>query len=78
MIQKVTFDVKRLDKSRFFEGKPRKDGTVPLYCELTLMSHRDGPDEYGNAGFTFQGVSKEERLNGVKMPTIGNYKEIAR
>lgn len=64
-MQIVTFDVLKLDNSKFFKGKKGE-----LYCTLVLT---DKPGEYSD-GFCRQGVSKEERQAGVKMPICGNYK----
>ena len=63
----VKVDVTKLDKSRFFVGKK---GT---YCDLVLIETPD--DQYGNDYLVKQGVSREERQSGVKMPIIGNAKD---
>lgn len=71
-IRELTIDVRRLDKAHFFEGKPRKDGSVPLYCTLAVFANKDGVDQYGQDAFVVQGVSKAAREAGQKGPTVGN------
>ena len=68
-ILRLKIDVTKIDKSHLFKGEK---GT---YLDVTLMEN-DQVDEYGNAGFVFQSVSKEAREAGVKGPIIGNYKTI--
>ena len=68
-ILRLKIDVTKIDKSHLFKGER---GT---YLDLTLMEN-DQVDEYGNAGFVSQSVSKEAREAGVKGPIIGNYKTI--
>jgi hypothetical protein len=63
----VSFDVKKLDKARFFQGKKG------LYCELVLIETPGG--EYGDY-MVKQGVTKEERAARVDMPILGNGKII--
>jgi hypothetical protein len=65
----LKLNMDKLDAERFFHGKS-------TYCDLVLYDHKDGKDEYGNDGVVRQSVSKEERLSGVKMPIVGNYKKI--
>lgn len=64
----LKINVKKLDKNYFYVGDK---GT---YCELILMENRDGEDQYGNSHFVCQGVSKEDRENGIKGPIVGNAK----
>lgn len=63
----VKINVTKIEKARLFKGAK---GT---YLDLVLI---DKPDEYGNDGFVVQGISKEDRDKGVKMPIIGSWKRI--
>jgi hypothetical protein len=73
----VRIDVTLLDKSKFYHStKPAKDGHLPIYCDIVLFENREGVDQYGNLGFASQSISKQDRENGVKMPILGNWKEI--
>lgn len=73
----VSIDVTQLDEARFVPGKKvNKKGVVPQYANVMLMLRKDGPDEYGNAYFIKQGVTKEEREAKLEMPIIGNAKII--
>jgi hypothetical protein len=63
----VSFDVKKLDKARFFQGKKG------LYCELVLIETPGG--EYGDY-MVKQGVTKEEREQRIEMPILGNAKNV--
>lgn len=73
----VRIDVALLDKSKFYHStKPAKDGHLPIYCDIVLFDNRGGVDQYGNLGFASQSSSKEDRENGVKMPILGNWKNI--
>lgn len=70
----VKVDVRKLDKSRFFEGKARADGTRPLYADLVLMPTRE-VGKYGDTHIVKQSLSKEEREAKVELPIIGNATE---
>lgn len=64
----IKIDVKKIDKSRLFEGKK---GT---YLDLTTFIDTEELDAYDNNGFISQATSKEEREAGVKTPILGNCK----
>lgn len=64
---KISIDVTKIDKSLLYKGKK---GT---YLNLVLF---DKPDDYGNAGFAKQDLSKEQREAGVEAPIIGNWREM--
>lgn len=66
----LKIDVTKIDKNHLFQGKSGK------YMDCILSENKDGPDQYGNAGFIAQSVSKEAKASGVRGPIIGNYKEI--
>lgn len=67
----VKFDVRRLDKARFFEGKPDKDGHKPLYCDLVLIPRRE-TGQFGDTHIVKQSKKKDEN---VELPIIGNATE---
>lgn len=66
----IKLDVKKLDKTAFFQGK------TALYADLVLKDNRDGTDAYGNDGFVVQSLSKERRDAGEKGPIVGNWKHL--
>ena len=67
---KLKVDVKKIAKEHLFTGAK---GT---YLDLALIENKDGEDQYGNAGFIVQEVTKEQREAGVKGPIIGNFKHV--
>lgn len=67
----LKIDVKKIDKTLLFVGQK---GT---YLDATIFEKDGGVvDEYGNAGYVAQSVSKEARERGEKGPIIGNYRLI--
>ena len=66
---KLKIDVTKIDKSRLFVGAK---GT---YLDLVVYEN-DRPDEYGNDYSVKQDCTREDRDAGVKMPYIGNGKNI--
>lgn len=66
----VKIDVKKLDKSRFFQGK---NGAV--YCDLDVWLN-DEADEWGNHGSVNQSQTKQERQNKEKKTFVGNARKI--
>ncbi len=64
----VKIDVTKVDKARLFEGK-----NGAKYLDLVLIERQD---QYGNDYMAVQGVTKEERLAGVKGAILGNGKHI--
>lgn len=78
-LRKYTIDVTKIEKHRLFAGKPKDDGTIPRYLNFTALTNKDGGvDKHGYHGFLVQDVTKEERLDGVKGPIIGNWKRLSR
>lgn len=65
----LNIDVTKIDKTLLFIGAKGK------YMDCTLMEG-DQIDQFGNAGFITQSVSKEARARGEKGPIIGNFKHI--
>ncbi len=66
----VKLDAKKLDKTRFFQGKADASGHAPLYIDLVLIE-RKTPGKYGATHIVKQSVTKEERANRVDLPIIG-------
>lgn len=67
----VKVDVRKLEKARFFEGKPDKDGHRPLYADLVLMPKKE-VGQFGDTHFVVQSKKKDENIS---MPIIGNATE---
>jgi hypothetical protein len=70
----IKIDVRKLDKARFFEGKPDKDRHRPLWCDLVAIERRE-PGRFGDTHLVKQGCSKEERQAGKQMPILGSATE---
>ncbi len=66
---KISINLTKLDKTRFFQGK---NGT---YCNLVIFENRE-PDQFGNDYTVKQDCTKEDRDNGVQMPYVGNGKNL--
>ena len=67
----VKVDVTKLDKARFFRGKPDQSGHAPLYADLILVPRRE-PGRFGDTHIVKQSKRKEE---AVEMPILGNATE---
>lgn len=67
----IKVDARKLEKSRFFEGKADKDGHRPLYADLVLMPKKE-VGQYGDTHFVVQSKKKDEN---IQMPIIGNATE---
>lgn len=67
----VKIDVRKLDKARFFEGKPDAQGHKPLYADLVLMPRKE-TGKFGDSHIVKQSKKKDEQ---VEMPIIGNATE---
>jgi hypothetical protein len=74
---KIKVDVKLLDKSAFFQGKPNAKGHAPLYVDLVIHDNRDGVDQYGNDCYVKQDLGAARRQAGEKSPIIGNGRHLA-
>jgi hypothetical protein len=66
----LKINVTKVDKARLFEGK-----NGAKYLDL-VVTELEEPDQFGNTMLIKQACSKEERQSGVKMPIIGNGKEL--
>ena len=67
----IKVDVRRLEKARFFEGKPDKNGHKPLYADLVLLPKK----EVGQFGDTHMVVQSKRKEENIQMPIIGNATE---
>jgi len=63
-----SIDVKKIDKSRLYQGKK---GT---YLSVSIVLDPDQLDQYENNGFIAEAVSKDEREAGTKGTILGNVK----
>jgi len=81
-------DVRKLDKSAFFEGKEHAtetmktpDGKVvpyrPLYARLDAIPRKE-TGQYGDTHLITQDIGKDRRLAGEKGPIVGNGKPVVR
>jgi hypothetical protein len=67
----VKIDVRKLDKSRFFEGKADKDGHRPLYADIVLIARKE-TGKYGDTHLVKQSKKKDEN---IELPIIGGATE---
>ena len=61
-------DVTKISKARLFPGK-----NGAKYLDFVMMEN-DEPDRFGNDFMIVEGVSKEERAQGVRGVILGNGK----
>ncbi len=66
---KITIDVKKLDKTAFFEGKKGE-----MYASLVVWPNKDGENQYGNVATVKQDMGAERK--GEQTPIIGNAKPL--
>ena len=64
----LKINVSQIDKARLFAGQK---GT---YLDATIFVDLAELDQYGNSGMITQGVSKDEKQQGVKGNILGNGK----
>jgi hypothetical protein len=70
----ISLDVTKIDKARLKEVR-RKNGETAKFLDLVLI---DTPNsEYGDYVVTQQ-TTKEERENGVKLPILGNARNVVK
>ena len=67
----VKIDVKKLDKSRFFQGKPDKDGHAPLYADIILIPRK----EVGKFGDTHLVKQSKKKDDPAELPILGSATE---
>ncbi len=70
----VSIDVTKLDKTRFFKGKPDQNGNCPIYADLTLWERKE-VGKFGETHLVKQSKKKDET---VEMPIIGRATERSR
>jgi hypothetical protein len=63
--------VRKLDKLRFFEGKPGGDGHKPLYADIVLVARKE-VGKFGDTHIVKQSKKKDEQID---MPIIGSATE---
>lgn len=68
----ISIDLKKIDQSRC-KKTTRKNGEAASFCNLVLIETPNG--EYGDFAVK-QEVTKEEREAGVKLPFIGNGRNV--
>lgn len=59
----------KIDKSKLIEGK-----NGAKYLNFTVISNKNGPDQYGKTHMITQDVSQEEREAGKRGAILGNGK----
>lgn len=64
-------DVRKLDKTRFFEGKADASGHKPLYADIVLIPRKE-KGRYNETHIVKQSKKKDEN---VEMPIIGSAEE---
>jgi hypothetical protein len=64
----VKIDVRKLDKTRFFEGKEDANGHRPLYADIVLLDRKE-VGKYGDTHIVKQSKKKDEN---VELPIIGS------
>ena len=69
LVWELKINVTRIKKEHLFQGKNGKYLTVRGFESET-------PDQYGNAGFASQSVSKEAFDRGEKGEIVGNWKHM--
>jgi len=67
----LSIDLTLLDRARF-KRVTKKSGTQATYCDLVLYETENR--QYGDY-IVKQAVTKEERMQKVQMPILGNAKE---
>ena len=67
----VKVDVTKLDKARFFRGKPDASGHAPLYADLVLIPRRE-PGKYGDTHLVKQSKPKDDQ---AELPILGSATE---
>ena len=67
----LSIDVSLLDKARL-KKVTKKNGSTGIYCDLVLYETENR--QYGDY-MVKQAVTKEERMQKVQMPILGNAKE---
>lgn len=74
MIINAKLDVSKILKDLLFKGKVKPDGHQPIYLDISLLTNRDGKDQYDQDGMVVQSLPKERREAGEKGPILGNFR----
>jgi len=64
----VKIDVTKLDKTRFFKGKPDQNGHSPIYADIVLLDRKE-VGKYGDTHIVKQSKKKDEN---IELPIIGS------
>ena len=62
----IKVDVTKIDKKRLFKGEK---GT---YLDLTSFIDTENTSQYGDNGVVSQSLTKDERVQKVQLPILGN------
>jgi len=86
---RLKLNLRKLTDFRTFTGKdgveyaafPIKANAIYMTdktasMDVTLVSNRDGKDQYDNDGFATLDLGKERRLAGERGPILGNWKDL--
>ena len=86
---KLKINLRKLTDFRTFTGKdgveyaafPIKANAIYMTektasMDVTLMTNRDGRDQYDNDGFATLDLGKERRLAGDRGPILGNWRDM--
>lgn len=82
MIISAKIDVTKILKDLLFKGKTKtiidKNGIEvllqPVYLDISLLTNKDGKDQYENDGMVVQSIPRERREAGEKGPILGNFR----
>jgi len=64
----LKIDVRKLDKTRFFEGKADANGHRPLYADIVLIDRKE-VGKFGDTHIVKQSKKKDEN---IELPIIGS------
>jgi hypothetical protein len=64
----VKIDVTKLDKTRFFKGKPDQNGHSPIYADIVLLDRKE-VGKFGDTHIVKQSKKKDEIID---LPIIGS------
>lgn len=68
----IQIDLELLEQARCKEVT-RRNGKTARFISLNLI---EKPDDRGNDGFISHYMTKEEREQGLRLPIVGNWKEL--
>lgn len=86
---RLKLNLRKLTDFRTFTGKdgieyaafPIKANAIYMTektarMDVTLMTNKNGQDDYGNDGFATLDLGKDRRLAGDRGPILGNWKDL--